>query len=189
MPQHGPPDDPHGLRGGTPQGIGEGDDLYDYDTARRYGITPEPNEEGILKWPSRVDWGPEEGRLLKLPGHPTMPATMEREKLIGNKVIIRNGVMFSFPEGDPRLTVGSAALDLENQLFGGLPIPDEAPLDMQVFMTPESRMAEGTPTYDIDMEMFGPTEESADGRSFVESQPEGMLERPEQPMPEKVRRY
>ena len=58
-----------------PEGVG-----YDYETAEKYGITPD--ESG--HWPSRV---PEPGQILKGRGHETFDKTAEGEKQAGYEIV------------------------------------------------------------------------------------------------------
>ena len=76
---------------------GEG---YDYDTARRSGLSPD--ESG--HWPSR---DPSTGQLLKGARHPTWDKTIEAEERLGNRVTRGEGGRYFSHEDDWR----SAALD------------------------------------------------------------------------------
>jgi hypothetical protein len=66
-------------------------DKYDYEAARQAGLRPD--ETG--HWPSRVPHGPNEGLILKLPGHPTLDQTRQAEETAGYRLVKRDGRMWS----------------------------------------------------------------------------------------------
>ena len=73
--------------------------FYDYRNAFANGLGPD--ETG--HFPSRVPSGPNEGLILKLPGHPTMDKTIQSENEAGFEVKEIGGRIFSRP-GVPAIT-------------------------------------------------------------------------------------
>ena len=74
------------------------DNLYDYESALKYGMQPNPVDQ---HWSSRVGTGPQEGLILKSESHPTMWMTLESEAA-GGYNLFRNaldGRLYSFPKG------------------------------------------------------------------------------------------
>ena len=90
----------------------QGHEGYDIETARswgkdrggrlRFGLEPDPSGH----YSSRMPYGPNEGLILKSPGHPTLEETFKAENEIGYELIERAGRLYSFPKGDPRLKTG-----------------------------------------------------------------------------------
>ena len=66
---------------------------YDYKNAIDAGLfTPKGHH-----WPSRVPSGPKEGLLLKSPKHPTFGKTIHSEFRLGNRIVKREGRLYSEP--------------------------------------------------------------------------------------------
>ena len=63
---------------------------YDYETAKKYGITPD--ESGHM--PSRE---PTTGLILKGKRHPTFDKTLAGEEKAGYRIVEKNGRLYSFP--------------------------------------------------------------------------------------------
>lgn len=67
---------------------------YDYEAARRAGIKgPGPDQH----WPSRVPSGPEEGKILKHPRHPTIHKTVAGEAAAGMQFYRKGRELYSGP--------------------------------------------------------------------------------------------
>lgn len=64
---------------------------YDYDAANKAGLGPDSTGH----WPS-ID--PTSGRILKGPKHPSMIKTRRVEKILGNKVVKKQGGLYSVPK-------------------------------------------------------------------------------------------
>ena len=64
---------------------------YDYDSATKSGLRPD--ESG--HWGS-ID--PNTGKILKGPKHPSIMKTKKIERVLGNKIIKRNGERYSVPK-------------------------------------------------------------------------------------------
>lgn len=64
---------------------------YDYDSATKSGLRPD--ESG--HW-SSID--PNTGKILKGPKHPSIMKTKKIERVLGNKIIKKNGERYSLPK-------------------------------------------------------------------------------------------
>lgn len=64
---------------------------YDYDSAIGAGLGPD--ETG--HWPSI---NPKNGKILKGPKHPSMIKTKKVEKILGNKIVKKQGGLYSVPK-------------------------------------------------------------------------------------------
>jgi len=84
-------------------------DGYDYETAKKMGISPD--ESG--HWPSRV---PETGLILKGAKHPTFYKTEEEEKRLGYQIVKKDGRYYSLPVNSQ----GNATQDEDNSPDKGI---------------------------------------------------------------------
>lgn len=78
---------------GNPVKLGKIDKKYgyDYDSATKSGLRPD--ESG--HWGS-ID--PNTGKILKGPKHPSIMKTKKIERVLGNKIIKKNGERYSVPK-------------------------------------------------------------------------------------------
>jgi hypothetical protein len=74
------------------------EDEYDYESAKKYGVTPD--ETG--HYPSRVPSGEQEGLILKSENHPTFNKTLEGEKAAGYEIYrnLKDNRLYSFKKGE-----------------------------------------------------------------------------------------
>lgn len=74
----------------------EGSD-YDYDTARRLGLKPQPvDDDTVPHWPSR---DPASGMLLKGRSHPTFDKGVKVDEELGYKLKKRGGRYYTIMDG------------------------------------------------------------------------------------------
>lgn len=108
---------------------------YDYETARRKGITPNiPMAQP--HWSSLAPLSPEEaqqaglpfgsGLVLKGTGHESYPLTAADEKKLGNEIIFKNGRYYSVPTGG--ITVANGLSLYQDPQVGQLSAPPQMPL-------------------------------------------------------------
>jgi hypothetical protein len=64
---------------------------YDYDAAVSAGLSPDSTGH----WSS---FDPSSGRILKGPKHPSMIKTRKVEKILGNKIVKKQGGLYSVPK-------------------------------------------------------------------------------------------
>ena len=64
---------------------------YNYDAAKKAGVTPD--ESG--HWASI---NPNDGMILKGPRHPSIMKTRKTERILGNKIIRKDGERYSVPK-------------------------------------------------------------------------------------------